>query len=111
MIDCKLCGKCCHNVSVEVDEPETDEELDEYLWLILHKGVTIYINEDQWYVEFQTPCKMLDKKRKCRIYDQRPELCKKYSSKNCLHHGEGDYFDHYFKTAEELKKHWEENYE
>ncbi len=59
MITCDNCpdSTCCRDVTVEIDEPETLEEWDEIRWMVAHKNVAVYKdNEDDWVVEFNTPC-------------------------------------------------------
>ncbi|MBD3387956.1 MAG: hypothetical protein GF416_02810 [Candidatus Altiarchaeales archaeon] len=107
MPDCSGCTACCRHVSIEVDEPDTYEELDEYLWLVLHEGVDVYIDDGDWYVEFKTKCTALADDGRCTRYEGRPLLCRNYDPKDCLKHGEEAWYDHYFTTPEELKAYWE----
>ena len=106
MDSCSRCSACCRNVSVEVDEADTEEELDEYIWILLHENICIYIDDDNWYVEFKTPCKSLAEDGSCKIYDRRPKMCRTYDPDTCLKHGDEDYFDHMFETPEQLRQYW-----
>lgn len=109
MTKCKKCSACCYNVSVEVDKPEDREEIEEYVWMLLHENIGVYISDDKWYVEFLTKCKSLDKTGICTQYDERPQICRDYDPENCLKHGEEEYYEHYFKDHKELLKYWENN--
>lgn len=111
MPECFRCSRCCHNVSIEVDEPETDSEIDEYIWMLLHKNIRVYINDEKWYVEFITPCRMIGSGGECTIYEKRPDLCREYDPENCLRNGELEFYDVLFEDAKSLKRYWMENYE
>ncbi len=111
MSQCAKCSKCCRNVSIEVDEPSDDKEIDEYVWIIMHENIRLYIEEDKWYLEILTPCKMLEDDRQCSIYADRPEVCREYETENCLKNGDEDYFDVLFTNPGELKAYWKEHYE
>ena len=108
---CVKCSKCCRNVSIEVDEPQDDMEIDEYVWIILHENIRLYIEEAKWYLEFLTPCKMLQDDGQCSIYADRPDVCSEYETENCLKNGDEDYFDVLFTDPQQLKDYWKEHYE
>jgi uncharacterized protein len=110
MVSCKRCSACCHNVSVEVDTPEDEEDIDQYVWLIMHRGVSMYVEGGSWYVEFKCKCNSLKSDGTCKDYRGRPKLCKQYCPSECLKQGEGNYFDEYFKNPEDLKKYWDKNH-
>lgn len=106
MESCAKCSACCFNVSVEVDAPEDDNDVDQYVWLLLHEGVTMYVEGGDWHVEFKCRCKALAADGTCGIYEDRPKICRDYCPSECLRHGEGDFFDEYFKTPQELLGYW-----
>jgi len=105
---CKGCTLCCEYVTIEFDTPETKEDYEEVIWMLMHENVTVYIDEDGWNVEFKTPCMALDEKGLCKIYPERPEICKKYSQDDCIKHGDGDFCSYLFKTKEDLLKYLKE---
>ena len=54
MIDCEQCpdSSCCKDVTVEIDEPDTVEDWDEIRWMVSHKNVSVYKdNEDEKWVK------------------------------------------------------------
>jgi Fe-S-cluster containining protein len=76
---------CCRYVSVEIDTPDTKWQYDQILWMLLHQNVSVYVEHDGlWYVEFQTRCGALDEANLCKIYEDRPRLCREYSNETCL---------------------------
>jgi len=106
---CKDCNiNCCKFVTVEFDTPETKEDYEEIIWMLMHENVTVYIDEDGWNVEFKTLCKALDEEGLCKIYSERPEICKKYNQDGCIKYGYGNFYEHLFKTREDLLKYLKE---
>jgi len=106
MADCRGCTLCCRHVSVEVDEPGSEDELDEYIWLVLHENVRAYVDEGKWYVEFITKCRMLQDDGTCGIYDSRPSVCSGYDPSDCLRSGDEPWYDELFETPEQLRAYW-----
>jgi len=88
-MDCKNCGGCCNHVSLEIDKPTSKREYQEILWLLLHKDVRVYTDQDNdWFVEFQAQCEWR-KNDKCNNHTERPVICKDYSSEDCVKNGDG----------------------
>ena len=53
-------------------------------------------------------CGHCNKAKGCRIYDTRPQVCRKYSTENCEYHG-GDYnFEKLFTSADALHEYAQE---
>lgn len=101
---CGNCTKCCEYVAVEIDEPETEKDFDEVRWFLLHKNVRVFVdNDDDWYIEFLTPCEKLSEKG-CLIYEKRPEICREHSMENCEMLGEGSPYKLLFECLEDLEK-------
>jgi uncharacterized protein len=93
-IKCKNCGYCCNYITISLDTPEDKEDYDEIVWFLLHENIKVYIDNDdsegdEWYVEIQTPCKAQDEENKCKIYRDRPDVCREYDTEECDTHGEG----------------------
>lgn len=85
MVTCQECsGECCKMLATAIDKPETPEEFEDIKWYLYHKKTRVLIDkEDDWYVEFKTPCKMLTKDGNCKIYQKRPPVCREYSPGEC----------------------------
>ena len=108
MITCDQCpdSACCRDVTVEIEEPETLEDWDEIRWMVAHKNVAVYVdNDDDWVVEFKTPCKKLDDKGKCTIYHERPQMCKEHELESCVYNGEGTVEKMRFDTMAQVEEH------
>jgi Fe-S-cluster containining protein len=110
MITCEECdGKCCKDVAVEIDEPETQEDWDEIRWFLYHENIIVYKdNEGDWLIEFHTRCKHLDENNKCMIYDKRPKTCREHDVESCQVNGEGNIGEIVFRTVEDLEKYLKE---
>lgn len=102
---CKRCGaKCCRYFCFEIDEPETFEQFEDVRWFLCHEGVTVHIDEGDWYIAIANRCRMLDENNRCTIYESRPMICRSYSTDNCDHTA-GDYdYDEEFKTPEDIER-------
>ena len=100
---CRICGaKCCKYFSFEIDEPETFEEFEDVRWYLFHEGISVHIDEGDWYISIDNKCKMVGEDNTCMDYDNRPLICRKYVMDNC-DHTDGDYgYDELFTTPEQL---------
>lgn len=57
--DGSLCAQCtalcCHYITVDIDEPLTNQARDDVRWYLLHEGVTLLIEKDRWLLQIATP--------------------------------------------------------
>lgn len=99
---CSGCSNCCEYLSIGIDNPTSVKDFDHVLWYLLHKDVWVYIDdEDEWYVQFNTPCRKLDNRR-CSYYEHRPSICRKYEPAACARYGEGATEKYLFKDEDDL---------
>jgi Fe-S-cluster containining protein len=80
---CTACGLCCSYVAVEVDTPATVKQATQLLWYVYHEGVSLYVNEDEWMVQFDTTCIHLQPDYRCGVYETRPHICREFSEQDC----------------------------
>ena len=100
---CQKCGaKCCKYFCFEIDEPDTYEEFEDVRWYLCHQGVTVHIDEGDWYISIENHCKKLGRNDHCKIYDERPLICRSYDPSNCDHVSGFYGYDEHFRTPEEL---------
>jgi Fe-S-cluster containining protein len=100
---CKDCTTCCEYVTIELDEPEKKIDFEEIIWFLMHENIIVYIDEENtWNVEFKTKCKALDEHGLCRIYEERPDICKEYHQDECEKYGHSDYCKVLFKTKDDV---------
>lgn len=89
MMLCAGCVRCCTYVAVEVDAPDTPWQYDQYVWLLYHKNIWMYVEKgNHWYVQFETVCDKLAPTGRCTIHGEHPALCKKYDARSCERRGE-----------------------
>lgn len=101
---CRKCGaKCCKYFCFEIDEPDDVDEFEDIRWYLCHEGISVHIDEGEWFISIENRCKMLDENDQCTCYEDRPLICRKYDLGNCDHIS-GDYgYDKEFSTPEELE--------
>jgi uncharacterized protein len=81
---CAGCVKCCTYITVEVDSPRTPREYDQWLWAIMHRQVSLYVERpEKWFIAFETPCENLGRDGRCGIYGRHPVLCREYDPRHC----------------------------
>jgi len=109
----KLCincdGKCCKYVATQIDKPETKSDFENIKWYVCHKNVNVFVDsEGDWYIEFLTTCEFLEENNKCKIYEKRPKICRKYSTDECLFHNDNYEEKYTFMTIEDVEKYVKE---
>ncbi len=100
---CQKCAaKCCTYFCFEIDEPDTYEEFEDVRWYLYHEGVTVHVDEGDWFISIDNRCKMLSDDNRCTAYAERPLICRSYALEKC-DFSDGDYdYEEYFRTPEEL---------
>ncbi|HPS52972.1 MAG TPA: YkgJ family cysteine cluster protein [Phycisphaerae bacterium] len=105
-VECK--AKCCTYFCFQIDTPETFEAFEDIRWYLCHDGVSVHIDEDDdWYIQITNRCNMLSDDCRCRIYDDRPLICRQYSADNCEGNpeiGEDYGYKQEFKTPGQLDR-------
>lgn len=111
MKTCEECNQeCCKSVIVEIDEPTTEEDWEDVKWQVAHKNVqVIFDNDDDWCIEFLTPCDEMDESGRCRIYDKRPTMCRGHDPEHCVVNGEGSYYNIVLKSVEDVENYLREH--
>ena len=103
---CDSCdGKCCRYFALEIDKPTTKRDFDDIRWYLAHEHIRVFVEDGSWYLEVQNCCRHLDASSRCRIYDQRPALCREHSTENCEGQSEAELDrEHEFNSDEELAR-------
>lgn len=106
---CEHCvGYCCRHIALPIDVPEEKKDFDDIRWYLLHEGVGVFVEDDQWYIQINTTCRHLQPDFRCGVYETRPQICRDYSTDNCDYHS-GDYgYQHHFLSVEHLDAYVEE---
>lgn len=104
---CEYCsGKCCRYFALEIDEPVDWEDFDRLRWFVLHEFTTIFTEDDHWFLLVQTKCRKLDEQNRCLDYENRPNVCRQYSTARCEYDDRWVY-DRYFETPEQIAEYAE----
>jgi len=100
---CEHCtGMCCRYVALPIEEPESREDFDDIRWYIMHEGVSVFVEDGQWYIYFLADCRHLQPDYRCGIYQSRPRICRNYTTDNCDYHS-GEYgWEQHFTCPEHL---------
>lgn len=100
---CEHCtAACCRYIALPIDTPEEREDFDPIRWYLIHEGVSVFVEDGDWYISFATSCRHVQPDYRCGIYETRPQICRDYSTDNCDYHS-GDYgWEHHFSAPEHL---------
>jgi Fe-S-cluster containining protein len=83
-VRCTDCGRCCTYVSVGINEPRTLRFASDVLWYLYHEAVSVYRDGDgEWSVVFETRCRQLQGDLLCRVYPDRPIICRDFDDTTC----------------------------
>lgn len=108
---CEHCvALCCRYIALPIDTPQKRSDFDDIRWYLLHEGVSVFIEDGDWYICITTTCRHLQPDRRCGIYETRPRICRDYSTEGCDYHS-GDYgWEQHFTCSEHLDEylrlHW-----
>ena len=93
----KCTGLCCRYFALPIETPEDKDDYDDIRWYLCHKDITVFVEEGDWYLNIKNKCKHLSEKDyRCKIYDKRPNICRKYRHADCdFVEGEYDYELHF----------------
>ncbi len=99
---CSYCtARCCRYFAFPIDRPETLEDLEYIRWFMLHDPVSIFVEDETWYIMVHLDCKHLLPDYRCGIYDHRPIICQQYSTADC-EYDNFEAYDQFFETAEQI---------
>jgi len=104
---CDHCtAACCRYVAIPLDKPKSAKDYDDMRWYLMHDGVIVFVEEGDWYIQFQTRCKNLGLNSMCQVYETRPMICREYEAGECDYTG-GDYgYDHLFTHPVQVEEHY-----
>jgi Fe-S-cluster containining protein len=75
---------CCRYFALPIDPPKDRGDYDDIRWFLCHKGITVFVEDGDWYINIRNKCRHLSEKdHVCRIYKNRPRICRQYRHSNC----------------------------
>ncbi len=88
---CEHCtGACCRYIALPIEEPTTKRDFDDIRWYMMHRGVSVFVEDGEWFIQMASDCRNLLPNNMCNAYDTRPEICREYKAGDCDYAG-GDY--------------------
>src|SRR6185436_19148127 len=52
---CSGCTRCCETVSIEVDTPRSPWEYDQWIWVLHHQNLEVYVERpERWFLHIET---------------------------------------------------------
>jgi len=93
----KCTALCCRYFALPIDTPEDKGDYDDIRWYLGHKGITVFVEDGDWYINIKNKCRHLSEKdHRCKIYNKRPRICRQYRHRDCDYvEGEYDYELHF----------------
>ena len=70
-------------------------------WHLQYDNVRVAIRSYRWYIAVKARCMYLDKNNRCKIYEKRPERCRRHMPPDCEKYGE--WYDAILSTPEEFE--------
>ena len=101
--DCQ--ARCCRYITVMLPAPKQKADFDELSWFLAHEGISVYVEGRRWHLEVRNRCKYLTKANLCRIYEDRPEVCRGYETEECEYPERPAHTLH-FDTRDEFDSWW-----
>lgn len=104
---CEHCpGACCRYLALPLDQPTTTRDYDDIRWYLMHEDVTVFVEEGDWYIQYQTRCRNLGADNLCTIYETRPEICEEYKPNGCDYSGGTYGYDHLFTHPKQIEAYY-----
>jgi Fe-S-cluster containining protein len=101
---CSHCtALCCRYFTLQIQTPETWDDYDNLRWYLAHGRSALFVEDGNWFLLVFGDCKYLLSDNRCGIYDDRPAICRVYSTESCEY--DNDFvFEKYFESPEQV---WE----
>jgi Fe-S-cluster containining protein len=84
LVECTDCGRCCTYVGISINGPTSARYATDVLWYLYHENTYVYRDGDgEWSLHFESRCKQLGDDLLCRIYADRPHICRGFDHLTC----------------------------
>jgi Fe-S-cluster containining protein len=101
---CAYCtAKCCRYFALPIDTPTTWQDYDHLRWFVMHGKTALFVDDGTWYLLVYGDCEHLQADNRCGLYEERPQVCRDYSTDNCEFDNDGCY-DKFFESSDQV---WE----
>jgi uncharacterized protein len=100
---CDQCvALCCRYYAFEIDKPQARRDFDDLRWYLLHEDCLIFVEDGDWYIQVNRKCRELLPDNRCNIYENRPAICREYTTKGCDWHADEYDYDQLFTEPEQI---------
>lgn len=104
---CTYCSAlCCRYFALPMETPTSWQDFDTIRWFMLHGRISVFVDKKTWYLVVHNDCRHLQPDNLCGIYDNRPAICREYSTKDCEYDSSFVY-DQVFETPEQIEEYAE----
>jgi Fe-S-cluster containining protein len=104
---CEHCAAaCCRYLAIEIDRPSSARDYDDIRWYLMHEGISVFVEEGDWYIQVRARCKNLGPDNLCQIYETRPRICRAYEPNNCDYSAGDHGYDHLFTHAKQIEQYY-----
>ena len=101
---CDHCtAKCCRYFALPIDTPVDRSDYENIRWYMLHGDVSIFVDDGSWYLLIHNQCDHIDDQNRCGIYEDRPTICRSYSTDSCEFDDDSCY-DRLFELPEQIEE-------
>jgi len=76
-------ARCCRYFALQIDTPRTKADFDDIRWYLAHEGTRVFVEGGKWFLEVANRCRHLDENNRCRIYPDRPTICREHDPARC----------------------------
>lgn len=105
---CEHCSAaCCRYLALPMDKPTNARDYDDVRWYLMHQGISVFVEDGDWYIQYETRCKNLGADNLCTIYETRPEICREYQPIDCDYAGGTHGYDHLFTHPKQIEAFYE----
>jgi|GEM_PF-209286 len=89
---CDYCtAKCCRYFALPLDTPEDWEDFDHIRWYMAHGRISVFVEDGVWYLMVHGDCQYLQDDNLCGIYQDRPQICRDYTTDDCEYEDDSCY--------------------
>jgi uncharacterized protein len=104
---CSYCtAKCCRYFALPIETPTEREDFEHLRWYMLHGRVSVFVEDETWYLMVHNDCDELREDHMCGIYETRPTICRTYSTDNCEFDDDAMY-DRFFESPDQIQEYAE----
>ena len=101
---CDQCvGLCCRYFALEVDEPTSKGDFEDLRWYLLHEDTVVFVEDGEWYIQINNKCRALGPDNRCGVYENRPTICRSYTTKECDWHAAEYEYEHLFTEPDQIE--------